>query len=542
MPPKGMTANPVRPARYRAGKPVGNESSSSSGSESESDEDEKKPSRKIAPPPRFISSAARAAPTGPGKIISRGNNAKIDLKGVGLGPTEQEAAQARAAAAKARIEAERKAKEEGFVTEDEDEGGNSDEEGSDEESSEEEEEEESEEEAPRRLMMRPKFIPKSQREGAGTTTTEKSATPGIDDKATAQAAEAEAAAARQREVDEMVEEQIRKDLAAKRSGRKHWEDDADAGASGDDLEVDDTDDLDPEAEKAAWVLRELRRVRREREAIEAKERELAELERRRNLTSEERAAEDAAHIAAQQSEKEGRGKMSYMQKYFHKGAFFGDSEEAAALASRDVMGARFADEVKNRELLPKSLQMRDMTKLGKKGATRYRDLASEDTGQWGRLDGGPRRGDFFGGGGRDGDERFLPDQHRGGGGWDRDNSRDGGSGAGGGANAIPLGDRKSAAAPPAPPLPPSSAPDGPRNDRPPPPRATGEREDHHRDDGDGDRREKMTAETDGEGHALDLPGRGTMIATTATEATGANGRRPSPENVSGTKEVTSGGE
>ncbi|KAK3358941.1 splicing factor, Prp19-binding domain-containing protein, partial [Lasiosphaeria hispida] len=245
-------------------------------------------------------------------------------------------------------------------------------------------------------------------------------------------------------VDEMVEEQIKKDIAARAAGRKQWDDDPESGD-----EVDDTDDIDPEAEYAAWKLRELKRIRREREAIETKERELAEIERRRGLTEEERRAEDEAHLAQQREEKEGRGKMSYMQKYFHKGAFYQDESKAAGLASRDIMGARFADDVRNRELLPKALQIRDQAKIGKKGATKYRDLKSEDTGQWGRLDDGrPGRGGFD----RFGDERFQPDQRdRGGGGWgDR---RDDDAGAKG-ANATPLGDRKSV------------APSGPRGDRP----------------------------------------------------------------------------
>jgi microfibrillar-associated protein 1 len=186
--------------------------------------------------------------------------------------------------------------------------------------------------------------------------------------------------------------------------------------------------VDPEAEYAAWKLRELKRLRREREAIEAKERELAEIERRRNLTEEERQAEDDAHMAQQREEKEGRGKMAFMQKYFHKGAFYQDESKAAGLDKRDIAGATFVDDV-NRELLPKALQMRDMTKIGKKGATKYRDLKSEDTGQWGRLDDGRGRRDFD----RNVDERFQPDDHR------RDWER-GGDGAKG-ANAIPLGER-----------------------------------------------------------------------------------------------------
>jgi microfibrillar-associated protein 1 len=359
----------------------------------------------------------------PGKIISTGSGGKIDYQG----QQAQDEEARRAAAAKARIEAERRAKEEGFVTEE----SGSDSDGSDEEDEDEDEgseESSSEEEAPRRLMMRPKFIRKSDRDEGGTAAAAAATAPEANDEE-AEAARKLAAA------DAMVEEQIRKDLAARAAGKKHWED-SDSAEDGEG-EVDDTDDLDPEAELAAWKLRELKRIRRDREAIEERERERAEVERRRNLTEEERRAEDDAHIAKQRDEKDSRGKMAYMQKYFHKGAFYQDQSKEAGLDKRDIMGTRFADDVQNRELLPKALQMRDMTKLGKKGATKYRDLKSEDTGQWGRLDNRrDQRSDY-----RDRDWRDAP--------------RDGQSERNG-ANAIPLGDRRG---------PPPGAPDGPRNDR-----------------------------------------------------------------------------
>ena len=87
--------------------------------------------------------------------------------------------------------------------------------------------------------------------------------------------------------------------------------------------VDDTDGLDPTAEFDAWRLRELLRIKRTEEEREQADAERAELERRRNMTEEEKAKEDEALLKAQQEEKEGKhGKMAFMQKYYHKGAFF----------------------------------------------------------------------------------------------------------------------------------------------------------------------------------------------------------------------------
>ncbi|PTB69649.1 hypothetical protein BBK36DRAFT_1111622 [Trichoderma citrinoviride] len=362
MPPKRMTANPIKPARHRPGKPTGADSSSSS---SDSEADEPIEPVAVAPPPKAVSAGA-------GKIISNLN--KVDLN---ARRKDAEAAEARRIAAE---RAERLAAEQGFVTEEEEEE-SEEESGSEEESSEEEEEEEeSEEEAPRRLMMRPKFIPKSQRSGAGA-----GAGGNKDPEAEAEAARQAEEEARRRAADELVEEQIKKDLAARAAGKKHWDDEDDSGS-----DVDTTDGLDPAAEEAAWRVRELKRLRRARQAIEERERELAEVERRRNLTEEERAAEDEAFLARQREEKEGKGKMAYMQKYYHRGAFFQEETAAAGLLQRDIMGSRIQDDVRNREALPEYLQRRDMTKLGKKGATKYKDMRTEDTGRWGAFDGDRR--------------------------------------------------------------------------------------------------------------------------------------------------------
>ncbi|KAI1489317.1 splicing factor, Prp19-binding domain-containing protein [Biscogniauxia mediterranea] len=405
MPPKRMTANPVRPSRYRAGKPTGAVSSSESdseGSDREAEKERQKQDRKIAPPPKAPSA---------GKIIS--NLSKVDLNE--RRRQGQEAEDKRVAAEKAA----RLAAEEGFVTEESEEDESEDE---SEEDSDEEGEESSEEEAPRRLMLKPKFVPKSQRDANKQSVKEEDE----------DAKWAEEEARKKKAMDELVEEQLRKDAAAKAAGKKHWDDVVD-----EEDDVDTEDDVDPEAEYAAWKVREIKRIKREREAIEAREKEREEVERRRNLTEEERKAEDEAFLAKQKEEKDAKGKMSYMQKYFHKGAFYQAEAEAEGLANRDIMGTRFADDVKNRELLPKALQMRDMTKLGKKGASKYRDLKSEDTGRWGDIrDTRP---------GKDFDRYNVDDRFKS----DRDRERSGP----GGANAIPLGERKTV----------PGAPDGPRN-------------------------------------------------------------------------------
>ncbi|KAF5024876.1 hypothetical protein F66182_3034 [Fusarium sp. NRRL 66182] len=389
MPPKRMTANPVKPARYRAGKATGVESDSDSDAS-----DNEMPAEPALPPPPKATSAGK---------ISSSNLGKVDLN---ARRKEAEAAEERRIA---KEKAERLAAEEGFVTEEEEES-EEEEDGDDDLEESESEEESSEEEAPRRLMIRPKFVPKSQRGNAKD--------PAQEEEEARQAEED----ARKKAADELVEAQIKKQLAARAAGKKHWDDEENEAS-----DVDTTDGLDPEAEEAAWRVRELKRLKRARAIIEEREKELAEVERRRNLTEEERQAEDEAFLAKQKEEKEGKGKMSFMQRYLHKGAFYQDEMKAAGLDKRDIMGSRIQDDVRNREALPEYLQRRDMAKLGRKGATKYKDMRTEDTGRWGDIGVGRKRDGRF-----EEDDRFKPDDER----FQRDER------SAGGANAIPLGDRK----------------------------------------------------------------------------------------------------
>ncbi|EEQ89985.1 hypothetical protein RJZ56_001186 [Blastomyces dermatitidis] len=418
-----MTANPQRPQRYRPGKPIAEEPSS----EEEEDEEEEineeverrrererlRREQRRAPPPKATSFPAGAT----SKITSGVQGVKLEEE------SEDEA---------------------GFVTDEEEDGedvkvagrgaraegdqaSGSGEEESEEESEEEEEEEESssEDEAPRRVLLRPTFIKKSQRK--------ESSTPAPGSSTADPTAENEAESARRQEkADLLIRDQLEKEAAERAAGKKSWDDDENVEGENEE-QIDDTDGLDPAAELAAWKLRELKRVKREREVIEQVEKEREEIERRRNLTAEEREREDREFLSQQKEEREaGRGKAGFMQRYFHKGAFFQEDLEATGLDRRDLMGSRFMDEVKNREALPQYLQVRDVTKIGRKGRTKYRDLRTEDTGRWG-VD-GYNRSVASNNAARFGitDDRFLPDQ--------RDGDRDKPSGPTG-ANSSAIRDR-----------------------------------------------------------------------------------------------------
>lgn len=405
-----MTAQPLKPVkRYRPGKALPEEQSSEEEEDEEEIAQEEERRKKEEAERRRKSQQSRPAPKATSFPASAAGKVTKGVKDVTLEDED----------------------EEGFVTEDEEEEAavakpstiqrpavagqapaaavESEEEEEESEEEESSEEESSEDEAPRRVLLRPTFIKKDKRKGTEEKSGQPASAPGVADTA----AEAEARRAqRQEKADFLVRDQLEKEAMARLAGKKAWDEDENVAAEEEAL--DDRDGLDPEAEYAAWKLRELKRIKRQREAIEEAEKEREEIERRRALAPEEREREDQEFIQKQKEEKEaGRGQTGFMQRYFHKGAFFRDDLEREGLDKRNIMGARFADET-NREVLPEYMQIRDMTKLGRKGRTRYKDLRSEDTGRWGDgFDNRPRRP-------RDDDkllqnvtdERFLPDRDR----------------------------------------------------------------------------------------------------------------------------------
>lgn len=155
-------------------------------------------------------------------------------------------------------------------------------------------------------------------------------------------------------------------------------------ADGDDAElaqVDDTDDLDVEAERAAWRLRELSRIKRDRDAMVSIEKEREELEQLRESKTEAEREEEAvqqanerkkAQIAAAALKKESEeGHAKFVPKY-HKGAFY---QEDSVVKNRDFRGI-LEDGYKDQSVVPKALQGRD---VGLKGRSKYKSLVEQDT-------------------------------------------------------------------------------------------------------------------------------------------------------------------
>ncbi len=129
----------------------------------------------------------------------------------------------------------------------------------------------------------------------------------------------------------MVTEAIQKD---KEAAEKEVNLAMDSDANLPETSGDDDDDIDHEnnedvgqidvkrqARYEAWKVRELKRILRDREEMESYEKELAEIERRRKLTDEERLAENVK-LGTDETDKKQKVAYNFMQKYYHKGAFF----------------------------------------------------------------------------------------------------------------------------------------------------------------------------------------------------------------------------
>jgi len=133
-----------------------------------------------------------------------------------------------------------------------------------------------------------------------------------------------------------------------------------------------TDDENEEVEYEAWKLRELKRLKRDREEREARQKEVEELEEMRNMTEEERRAL-AKNNPKIITNKAVKGKYKFMQKYYHRGAFFLEEEEG--IYKRDVSQATLEDRF-DKTVLPKVMQVKN---FGRSGRTKYTHLVDQDT-------------------------------------------------------------------------------------------------------------------------------------------------------------------
>jgi hypothetical protein len=185
------------------------------------------------------------------------------------------------------------------------------------------------------------------------------------------------------------------------------------GFDDDELRASRPDDADrPEdadADFAAWRLRELARVLRDASARGASAAEAAETERRRALSDEARAEEDAAlEAAGLRTARQGgaAAKLAEGQRYLHKGSFYMDEGTLAKAGPGDIR-------LRDNNLVPTAMEAASAARAqmpaamravkpymwGKKGQTRYKGLAAEDTTRTQRPSGGGGGGGGAGAGG-----------------------------------------------------------------------------------------------------------------------------------------------
>merc|ERR1712071_292438 len=101
---------------------------------------------------------------------------------------------------------------------------------------------------------------------------------------------------------------------------------------------------------------------------------MGELDRFRNL-SEDQKREEMKINPKQITNKATKGKYKFMQKYYHRGAFYLEDEEN--VLKRDVSHATLEDKF-DKSILPKVMQVKN---FGRSGRTKYTHLVDQDTSQ-----------------------------------------------------------------------------------------------------------------------------------------------------------------
>ncbi|KAJ8328581.1 hypothetical protein QVD99_002942 [Batrachochytrium dendrobatidis] len=224
--------------------------------------------------------------------------------------------------------------------------------------SEEEDEDESDEEEDEagyslRPMLKPIFVPKKHRE----TVLERDRL--IQEQEDAEKERIEKLKERKKESQNLVDELLQKELV-------------EAQAETQILDIDDTDGLDEVAEYEAWKLRELHRIKQYREERDQRDAEMRDIERRRNMTDAEIAAENRS-LGLGEKEKV---KHAFMQKYYHKGAFYVDDGRIGDALKKTDGDAPTLEDRFDKSALPAVMQVKN---FGRAGQTKYTHLLDQDT-------------------------------------------------------------------------------------------------------------------------------------------------------------------
>ena len=153
-------------------------------------------------------------------------------------------------------------------------------------------------------------------------------------------------------------------------------------ANADNGEVDTDDEVNEAEEYEAWKVREIARIKRDRDDRDALIKEREEVEKVRNMTEEERREWEKKNPKPLPISKK---KWKFMQKYFHKGAFFQTpaddrvgTEGGYDIFRRDFSAPTGEDKL-DKTILPKVMQVKH---FGRSGRTKWTHLVAEDTTDW----------------------------------------------------------------------------------------------------------------------------------------------------------------
>ncbi|EOD10542.1 hypothetical protein EMIHUDRAFT_248351 [Emiliania huxleyi CCMP1516] len=147
---------------------------------------------------------------------------------------------------------------------------------------------------------------------------------------------------------------------------------------------DDDDEADELEQFQRWKVRKLRPVKREREEARKEEADKAEIERRRKLTDTERAAEDEEFNQGRAGHGQEKEQWKFLQRYYHKGAYFQDEDETGnakmgPVMSQDFGAATGRDAVGDKAAMPAPMQVKN---FGHRGAVKWTHLSAEADALW----------------------------------------------------------------------------------------------------------------------------------------------------------------
>ncbi|KAH9602105.1 hypothetical protein KSS87_001854 [Heliosperma pusillum] len=245
-----------------------------------------------------------------------------------------------------------------------------DEDEDDEDESEYETDSDDEEDANRRAMAKPVFVPKQERETIAEREKIEADERALEESVKRRIAE------RKAETKQIVVEKIREDYEIQKSLVEY---EADIG------DVDTDDEANEAEEYESWKAREIARIKRDREDRDTMIKEKEEIEKVRNMTEEERREWERKNPKSGGTVSVPKQKWTFMQKYYHKGAYFQDDpdDSAGTMGSHEIYRRDFSaptgDDKLNKTILPKVMQVKH---FGRSGRTKWTHLVNEDTTDW----------------------------------------------------------------------------------------------------------------------------------------------------------------